>query len=141
MPISKFGLSEQRNDDDSYHRWNGIMRTYVYENALCRVATDFDARLCKIRRVALPVDDDDVANKRFVQQNMQILKDRQDEIEKNITSLQTNRQIMLKYVQENIQTFKDQLNLLEKKMKCTKKIRHLAQLKANTDVVNKLYVE
>jgi len=130
MPISKFGLSEQRNDDDSFHRWNGIMRNYVYENALCRVATDFDARLCKIRRVALPVDDDDVVNKRFMQQNTQILKDRQDEIEKNmqilkngqdeieknITSLQTNRQFMLKYLQENIQTFKNQLNLLEKKM-------------------------
>jgi len=116
MPISKFVLSEQRNDDDSYHRWNGIMRNYVYENALCHVATDFDARLCKIRRVALSVDDDDVVNKRFVQQNIQILKDWRDEIEKEITSLQTNRQFMLKYVQENIQTFKDQLNLLEKKM-------------------------
>jgi len=90
------------------------MRIYVYENALCRFATDFDARLCKIRRVALPVDDD--VNKRFVQQRMQILKDWQDEIEKKITLLQTNRQIMLKYVQENIQTFKDQLNLFEKKM-------------------------
>jgi len=64
-------LSEQRNDDDLYHRWNGIMRNYVYENALCRVATDFDVRLSKIRRVALPVDGDDVANKRFVQQSMQ----------------------------------------------------------------------
>jgi len=40
------------------------MRNYVCENALCRVATDFDAKLCKIRRVALPVDDDDVTNKR-----------------------------------------------------------------------------
>jgi len=102
-----------------------------YENALCRVAIDFDARLCKIRRVALPVDDDDVVNKRFVQQNMQILKNGQgeieknmqilknghDEIEKNITSFQTNRLFMLKYLQENnIQTFKDQLNPLEKKM-------------------------
>jgi len=67
-----------------------------YENALCRVAIDFDARLCKIRRVALPVDDDDdVVKKRFVQQNMQILKNGQDEI-KNITSLQTNRQFMIK---------------------------------------------
>jgi len=63
-------------------------------------------RLCKIERVTLPVDDDDV-NKRFVHQSMQILKDRQDETEKKITSLQTNRQFMLKYVQENIQTFKD----------------------------------
>jgi len=47
---------------------------------------------------------------------MQILKNEQDEIEKNIISLQTNRQFMQKYLQENIQTIKDQLNLLEKKM-------------------------
>jgi len=46
------------------------MKNYMYENALCRVATDFDARLCKIRCVALPVCGDDVANKRFVQQSM-----------------------------------------------------------------------
>jgi len=98
------------------------MRNYVYENTLCRVATDFDARLCKTWRVVLPIDDDDVVNKRFMQQNMQILKDRQDTIEKNmqilkngqdeiekkITSLQTNRQFMLKYLQENIQTFENQ---------------------------------
>jgi len=63
--------------------------------------------------VVLPVGDDDVVNKRFVQQSMQILKDWQDEIEKKTTSHQTNRQIMLKYVQENISTFKDQLNLRE----------------------------
>jgi len=63
------------------------MRNYVYENALCRIATDFDARLCKIRRVAVLIDDDDVVNKRFVQQNMQILKDRQDEIEMNMQIL------------------------------------------------------
>jgi len=87
MPISKFGLSEQRNDDDLYHRWNGIMRNCVYENVLCRIATDFDVRLCKIQRVALPVDDDDVANKRFVQQSMQILKNRQNEIESKLRSL------------------------------------------------------
>jgi len=37
---------------------------------------------------------------------MQILKNSQDEIEKEITLLQTNRQFMLKYVQKNIQTFK-----------------------------------
>jgi len=41
------------------------MRNYVYENALCRVATDFDARLCKIRHVVLSVDGDDVANKLY----------------------------------------------------------------------------
>jgi len=47
---------------------------------------------------------------------MQILKNRQDEIEKNMTSLQTNRLFMQKYLQKNIQTFQDQLNLLEKKI-------------------------
>jgi len=60
MPISKFKLFEQRNDDDLYRRWNGIMRNYMYENALCRVATD--ARLCKIQRIAVLVNDDDVVN-------------------------------------------------------------------------------
>jgi len=77
------------------------MRNYVYENTLCRVATNFDARLCMIQRVALPVDDDDDINKQFMQQSMQILKDRQDEIEKKITLLQTNKQ-MLKYVRKRI---------------------------------------
>jgi len=95
---------------------NGIMTTYVYENALCRVSTDFDARLCKIRRVVLPVDDDDdIVYKLFVQESMQILKDQQDEIEKKMISLQNNGRIMLKYVQ-NTQSFKDQLNLFEEKI-------------------------
>jgi len=116
MPISKFGLSEQRNDDDLYHRWNGIMRNYVYENALCRVVTDFDARLCKIRRVALPEDDDDVANKRFVQQSMQNLKDQQTEIDSKLESLRSNATISMNYMQQSLQTFTDQLNLIEKKM-------------------------
>jgi len=83
------------------------MRNYVYENALCRVATDFDARLCKIRCVALPVNDNDVVNERFVQQSMQILKDRQNEIENKLDSLQSSATISLNYVQQSLQTFKD----------------------------------
>jgi len=79
----------------------------VYENALCRVATDFDARLCKIRCVALPVNDNDVVNERFVQQSMQILKDRQNEIENKLDSLQSSATISLNYVQQSLQTFKD----------------------------------
>jgi len=63
------------------------MTNYVYENA--RVATD--TRSCKIRRVALPVDDYDVVNKHFVQQNMQILKNRKDEIEKNAQILKNGQ--------------------------------------------------
>jgi len=58
----------------------------VRDNALCMGAADFDAKLRKIRRVALPVDDDDVANERYVLQSVKILKDRQDEIEKNIVT-------------------------------------------------------
>jgi len=92
------------------------MRNYVYENVLCRVATDFNARLCKIRRIALPVHDDNVANKRFVQQSMQILKDRQNEIEDKLDSFQSSATISLLYVQQSLQTFKDQLNLIEMKM-------------------------
>jgi len=51
-----------------------------------------------------------------IEKNIQILKNGQDEIKKQITSLQINRQFIVKYLQENIQPFKDQLNLLEKKM-------------------------
>jgi len=54
----------------------------VCDNALCVVAADFDAKSHKIRRVALPIDDGDAVNKRYMQQSMQILKDRQDEIER-----------------------------------------------------------
>jgi len=82
---------------------------------LC-VTADFDTRLCKIRRVALLVDDDDVANKRFVQQSMQILRDRQNEIENKLDTLQSSTTISLNYVQQSLQTFKDQLNLIEMKL-------------------------
>jgi len=82
-------------------RYNQKLRV---RKCLCRVATDFDARLYKIRRVVLPVDG--VANKRFVQQNMQILKDRQNEIESKSGLLQSSANISLNYMQQNMQTFK-----------------------------------
>jgi len=53
-------------------------------------AADFDAKSRKIRRVALPVDDSDVANKYYVLQSVKILKNRQDEIKKKIVTLQNN---------------------------------------------------
>ena len=52
---------------DPYYQWSGLIRNYVRDNALCIVATDFDAKSRKIRHVALPVDDGEVANKRYVQ--------------------------------------------------------------------------
>jgi len=55
----------------------------VRDNAFCIVATDFNAKSRKIRRVALPpVNDGDIANKLYVLQSVQILKDEQDEIDK-----------------------------------------------------------
>jgi len=66
----------------------------VHDNALC--AVDFDAKLCKIRRVALPVDDvaNDIANKQYVEQSMQILKNRQNKIDSKLGSFQSNADIL-----------------------------------------------
>jgi len=45
--------------------------------------------------VALSIDDGDVADKRYVLQSVQILKDQQDVIDKNLVALQNNIQIMI----------------------------------------------
>ena len=103
MPINKFGISLGRSGTDSYYQWSGLIRNYVRDNALCIVATDFDAKSRKIRHVALPVDDGDVANKRYVQQTIQILKDRQDELERKMAVFQNNIQITLNELQKAIQ--------------------------------------
>ncbi|KYM95352.1 hypothetical protein ALC62_14003 [Cyphomyrmex costatus] len=68
---------------------------------------DFDAKSRKIRRLALPVDDTDAANKRYVQQSVQDLKDRLDEIERKITSFQNNVQIMLNDFEKKIREAKN----------------------------------
>jgi len=62
-------------------------------------AADFDAKSRKIKRVALPVDDGDVTNKRYVLRSTKILKDRQDEIENKIATLQNNMQIVINELQ------------------------------------------
>ena len=87
MSINKFGLSLREGSESHYH-WRELLRNYVRDNALCIVAADFDAKSRKIRRVALPVND--TANKRYVQQSVQDLKDRLNEIEKKIVALQNN---------------------------------------------------
>jgi len=57
----------------------------MHDNALCMGTADIDAKSRKIRCVALPdVDNDDVAKKRYVIQSVKILKDRQDENEKEL---------------------------------------------------------
>jgi len=97
MPINKFGTSLGRSGTEPYYQC-GLLRNFVRDNALYMGAADFDAKSRKIKRVALPVDDDD--NKRYVLQSVKILKDRQDEIEKKIATLQNNMQIMINELQK-----------------------------------------
>ena len=80
---------------EPYYQWSGLLRNYVRDNALCMVAADFDAKSRMIRRVAPPVDDGDVTNKQYVEQSVQILKDRQDEFEKKMMAFQNIVQIEL----------------------------------------------
>jgi len=48
MPINKFGLFKRRNDDDDSYLWNKV-RNYMRNNALCRVATDYNAKIRRVR--------------------------------------------------------------------------------------------
>ena len=99
MSINKFGLSERRNDDSS-QRCSGIVRNYVRENALCRVATDFDARLHKIRRLALPETDTDAANKLFVEQHVETLTNHQKETDERQTLCEKDVQALRTAINE-----------------------------------------
>jgi len=80
MPNNKFGLSLGRGSELRYH-WHRLLRSYVHDNALSKVATDFDA---KIRRFTLPVNDVDTVNKRYVQQSIQDLKNHLKEIKRKL---------------------------------------------------------
>ncbi|EGI63184.1 hypothetical protein G5I_08441 [Acromyrmex echinatior] len=86
-----------------YNNHDNVILSIIEE--LCKaVATDFDAKLRKIRRVALPVDDADAANNRYeyVQQSVQNLKDHLNEIKKKIAALQNNVQITLNELEKMI---------------------------------------
>ena len=64
------------------------MRSYVREKALCRVATDYDARSRKIRRVAQPVADTDAVNKLYVDQCIKTLMNQQKQSDEKLTALE-----------------------------------------------------
>ena len=64
------------------------MRYYVRNNALCRVATDYDAKSRKIRRVAQPEVDTDAVNKLYVEQYLKTLKNQQKESDEKLTALE-----------------------------------------------------
>jgi len=89
MPINKFGLFEQRNNATSTSGSSDrLMKSYVRENALCRVVTDYDARSCKIRHVAQPEADTDAVNKLYVEQCVKTLTDQQKGSDEKLTSLE-----------------------------------------------------
>jgi len=96
MPINKFGaLLGRGNGGDQYYQYNALVRSFVRDNALCATSTDYDARSRKIKHVAEPLDDTDAANKRYVQQNIRILKDQLEELDKKIEILQNNLLIVV----------------------------------------------
>jgi len=93
MSINKFGLS-LGPPSNSYYQWNGLLRNYVRDNALCQTASGFDARSRKIRRVAQPEADSDASNKQYVETCVKPLKDQQEEFEKKIIAFETNMQAL-----------------------------------------------
>ena len=93
MSINKFGLT-LGTPSNSYYQWNGLLRNYVRDNALCQTASGFDARSRKIRRVAQPEADNDAANKQYVETSVKPLRNRLEEFEKKIISLETNMQVL-----------------------------------------------
>jgi len=62
------------------------MRNYVHDNALCHVATDYDAKSRKIRHVAQP--EADTANKLYVEQYLKIAKNQQRESDEKLTAIE-----------------------------------------------------
>jgi len=72
---------------EPYYQWSGKLRNYVRDNALCVIAANFDAKSRKIRCIALPIEDDDVASKRYVEQSANFERlTRQNREEDNIDS-------------------------------------------------------
>jgi predicted RNase H-like nuclease (RuvC/YqgF family) len=88
MPINKFGLFEQRNDAAESNHLSRLVTSYVHQNALCRVATDYDARSRKIRRVAQPEADTDAVNKLYLEECIKMLRHQQKELDERLTALE-----------------------------------------------------
>jgi len=110
MPINKFGLFERRNNDDDSH-WSGLVRHYVRNNALCCVATDYDAKSRKIRRVAQPETDTDAVNKLYVEQCLKTVKNQQRKsnekliaFEKDVRALQAAVNKLSRATNTNLET-------------------------------------
>ncbi|EFN67666.1 hypothetical protein EAG_06103 [Camponotus floridanus] len=62
--------------------------SYLRQNALCRVATDYDVRSRKIRRVTPPEVDTDAVNKLYVEECIKTLKNQQKESDEKLTAFE-----------------------------------------------------
>ena len=85
---------------EPYQQWSGLLRNYVRDNALCVVATDFDAKSRKIRRVAQPEADTDVVNKLYVDQCVKTLRNQQKESDEKLTALEKDVRALQTVVNE-----------------------------------------
>jgi len=89
MPINKFGLFERRDEAISTSdHWSKLVTSYLRQNALCCIATDYDARSRKIRRVAQPEADTDAVNKLYVEQCVKTLKNQQKESDEKLIAFE-----------------------------------------------------
>ncbi|EFN60884.1 hypothetical protein EAG_09271 [Camponotus floridanus] len=73
-PIRSVSLEISTSD-----HWGKLVTSYLRQNALCRVATDYDARSRKIRRIAQPEADTDAVNKLYGEERVKRLKNQQKE--------------------------------------------------------------
>ena len=100
MPINKFGssLDKSRSAGSAsimdYYKWNGLLRNYVRDNALCRSSADFDAKSLKIRCVAQPEADTDAVNKLYVENIITTLVQKHEEFKKNLMKQDINIHIL-----------------------------------------------
>ena len=109
MPINKFGVSLEKNGAVrmDYYKWNGVLRNYMRDNALCVVGADFDAKSRKIRRVAQPLADTDAVNKLYVEKSIKFLRQQQEELERKLAVFQKDKLVVF---QNSVQKISQALN-------------------------------
>lgn len=121
MPyINKFGSTDQRTADAAngasyYYFWEGLMRNFVRDNSLCRIDADFDAKKCKIRRVAQPEADDDVVNKLYMEQSVKDLRDQLAQFQPSLRIVD-NLSLHVYNLQLGLDKISDQQTKLEQRL-------------------------
>lgn len=102
MSINKFGVSLEKSGAArmDYYKWNGVLRNYMRDNALCVAGADFDAKSRKIRRVAQPTADSDAVNKLYMEKSIKLLREQQEELERKLVVFQRDMMTLQNSVQK-----------------------------------------